>query len=74
MKYSLVAVAATALLGSAAANGLHDRHQGFHNRRNALELRNDDGEVCGCTTYVTTVTGPATRKSSQTTPHTSTQF
>lgn len=60
MKYSLVAVAATALLGSAAANGLHDRHQGFHNRRNALELRNDDGEVCGCTTYVTTVTGPAT--------------
>ncbi|KAL1651390.1 hypothetical protein SLS58_000730 [Diplodia intermedia] len=61
MKSALIAVAATALLGNAAAaGGVHDRHQGFHNRRNALEVRNDDGEVCGCTTYVTTVTGPAT--------------
>lgn len=63
MKSALLAVAATALLGNAAANGVHDRHQGFHNRRNALELRNDDGEVCGCTTYVTTITGPATSES-----------
>ncbi|KAF9633389.1 Glycoside hydrolase subgroup catalytic core [Lasiodiplodia theobromae] len=68
MKSALLAVAATALLGNAAANGVHDRHQAFHNRRNALELRNDDGEICGCTTYVTTITGPATI---QPTPETS---
>ncbi|OJD30903.1 cell wall glucanase [Diplodia corticola] len=60
MKSALIAVAATALLGNAAAAGVHDRHQAFHNRRSPLEVRNDDGEVCGCTTYVTTVTGPAT--------------
>ena len=64
MKSALIAgMAATALLGNAAASGVHDRHQGFHNRRNALEIRNDDGEVCGCTTYVTSITGPATRES-----------
>ncbi|KAL1636851.1 hypothetical protein SLS56_000945 [Neofusicoccum ribis] len=67
MKYSFVAVAATALLGNAAASGVHNRHENFHHRRaGGLELRNDEGEVCGCTTYVTTVTGPATLVSTPT--------
>lgn len=56
-----MALAATALLGSASAGSLHERrhnHQALH-RRDALAASADNA-TCTCTTYVTTFLGEAT--------------
>lgn len=60
MKGAFLALAASALLGSAAAGSLHDRrhaHQAFHLRRNTPAPV--DSATCSCTTYVTTFYGEA---------------
>ncbi|KAF2088276.1 glycoside hydrolase family 17 protein [Saccharata proteae CBS 121410] len=57
MKSALLAVAAGALVGNAAAN-VHERHQGFHNRRGFAPMA--ENETCGCTTYVSTFYGEPT--------------
>jgi len=61
MKGAFLAVAASALLGSAAAGSLHDRrhaHQAFHLRRNTPAAA--ESSTCECTTYLTTFYGEAT--------------
>ena len=60
MKAAFLALAASALLGSAAAGSLHDRrhaHQAFHLRRDTAAPV--DSATCTCTTYVTTIYGEA---------------
>ncbi len=63
MKAAVLAFAASALLASAAAGGLHERrhaHQAFHLRNYIPAPAPADNATCGCSTYVTTFYGEPT--------------
>ncbi|KAJ5971354.1 uncharacterized protein N7479_001272 [Penicillium vulpinum] len=70
------AIFAAALVGSALADGVHRRHDAFHQRREASAsswassvtstLPLDPEETCGCTTKVITYYGAATLVSTET--------
>jgi hypothetical protein len=59
MRTSIFVLAAAAVLGN--AHGVHKRHADFH--KDVARGADLPAETCGCTTYVTTITGAAVRES-----------
>ncbi|KAI2709241.1 CAZyme family GH17 [Penicillium roqueforti] len=71
------AIFAAALVGSAMADGVHRRHDAFHQRREAAvsawsSAPAEAEQTCGCTTKVITVYGSATLVDESVVPATST--
>ncbi|TPX16635.1 uncharacterized protein E0L32_003576 [Thyridium curvatum] len=74
MKGSIVAAAVAVLAGSASARSHQHRHAHdlFQKRGLTTGTPQNQNETCGCTTYWTTVTGPATLYTPPVPPTTST--